>query len=77
MWEKLNKLSVQVIAAMTIIIGSFLFLFLLAWKPVPAENAKLIDILGGIIIGSTLTAVVGWLFTTTKHNSRQQKVDGE
>jgi ABC-type enterobactin transport system permease subunit len=72
MWDKLNKLSVQVIISTIVVLASYLFLYVLAVKPVPPENAKLIDILGGIIIGSTLTAVMGWLFTTSKHNGKPQ-----
>jgi len=66
MWEKLNKLSVQVIISVVVVVASYLFLFVLAVKPVPEQNEKLIDILGGIIIGSSLTGVIGWLFTMNK-----------
>jgi hypothetical protein len=68
MWEKLNKLSVQVIISVVVVVGSYLFLFVLAVKPVPEQNEKLIDILGGIIIGSSLTGVIGWLFTMNKQH---------
>lgn len=71
MWEKLNKLSVQVIISVIVVVGCYVFLYLLTMKPIPAENAKLIDILGGIIIGSSLTGVIGWLFTTNKQNHRE------
>jgi hypothetical protein len=32
------------------------------------QNEKLIDILGGIVIGSSLTGVIGWLFTMNKQH---------
>lgn len=69
MWEKLNKVKVQVIVAVIVIVACFGFLFLLAMLPVPKGNEKLIDILGGIIIGSTLTPVLGWLYTISKSST--------
>ena len=68
MWEKLNKVSVQVIVSVLVVVLSFLFLFVLAVKPVPEVNAKLVDILGGMIISSSLVGVIGWLFTSSKNN---------
>lgn len=68
MWEKLNKVSVQVIVSIIVVIGSLTILTLLLFKPVPAENAKLLDILGGMILGSMVTGVIGWLFTQSKPN---------
>jgi hypothetical protein len=73
MWEKLNKLSVQVIISVIVVVASYLFLFILAVKPIPAQNEKLIDILGGIVIGSSLTGVIGWLFTTNKQHQQISK----
>ena len=71
MFERLNKISVQVIASIICIIGSFIFLYVLAFKPVPVENEKLIDILGGIVIGTTLTGAIGWLFGQSKQATKQ------
>ena len=67
MWEKLNKVSVQVIVSVMVVALSFLFLFVLAVKPVPEVNAKLVDILGGMIISSSLVGVIGWLYTSAKN----------
>jgi len=73
MWDKLNKVSVQVIVSIIVVVASYLFLFALAFKPVPAQNEKLIDILGGIVIGSSLTGVIGWLFTMNKQTHQPTK----
>lgn len=70
MWEKLNKVSVQVIVSIIVVVASYLFLFTLAIKAVPEQNEKLIDILGGIVIGSSLTGVIGWLFTMNKQHQQ-------
>lgn len=77
MWEKLNKVQIQHIIAVIVIIASFGLLYLLSFKEVPARNEKLLDILIGAVIGSTLMGVMGWLYTTTKksdsgHNSKPQ-----
>jgi len=66
MWDKINKIQVQVIIACISVCASFGLLFLLVFKEVPARNEKLVDILIGAVIGSTLTAVIGWLYTTNK-----------
>lgn len=73
MWDKLNKVSVQVIVSIIVVVASYLFLFALAFKPVPEQNEKLIDILGGIVIGSSLTGVIGWLFTMNKQTHQPTK----
>lgn len=70
MWEKLNKISVQVIASIICIIGSFVFIYVLAFKAVPVENEKLVDILGGIVIGTALTGAIGWLFGQSKQQTK-------
>lgn len=72
MFEKISKIKVQVIISVIVVIASFIFLYILALKPIPVQNEKLIDILGGIIIGSSLTGVIGWLFTTSKHETKTQ-----
>lgn len=66
MWERINKISVQVIIATIIIIGSYGLLYLLAFKEVPQGNRDLFNVLIGAVIGSCLTAVIGWLFTSSK-----------
>jgi hypothetical protein len=66
MWEKLNKVSVQVIIAVIGIIGSYSLLFLLVFKEVPAGNRDLFNVMIGVVVGSVVTAVVGWLYTQSK-----------
>lgn len=71
MWEKLNKISVQVIISVIVIVSSYGLLYLLSFKEVPAGNRDLFNVTLGAVIGSSLTAVIGWLFTSSKHNSRE------
>jgi uncharacterized metal-binding protein len=68
MWERLNKVSIQVIIAVMTVVGSYGLLYLLTFKEIPAHNRDLFNVLVGAVIGSTLSAVIGWLYTTNKHN---------
>jgi len=68
MWEKLNKVAIRHIIGVIIVISCFGLLFLITMKPIPKENEKLLDILIGAVIGSTLTPVIGWLFTSNKND---------
>lgn len=75
MWEKLNKVSVQVIIAIISISSSFGLLYFLVFQEVPAGNRDLFNVMIGVVCGSTVTAVMGWLYTTNKHQTRQTKND--
>jgi hypothetical protein len=66
MWDRINKVPVQVILAVLISIGSFGLLYLLAFKEVPNGNRDLFNVLIGTVLGSTLTPVIGWLYTSNK-----------
>ena len=75
MWEKLNKVSVQVIVAVISIIASYGLLYFLIFKAVPPENKDLVNVMIGVVCGSTVSAIMGWLYTTNKHQTRQTKND--
>lgn len=66
MWEKLSKVSVQVIISVVSIAASYGLLYLLAFKEVPSGNRDLFNAMIGVVIGSTVTAVIGWLYTQSK-----------
>lgn len=68
MWDKFTKVSVQVTIAVITVVASFGLLYLLTFKEVPSRNEKLLDILIGAVIGSTLTGVMGWLYSQSKNN---------
>lgn len=70
MWEKINKVSIQVIIAVLTTVGSYGLLYLLAFKEIPQGNRDLFNVLVGAVIGATLSAVIGWLYTSSKHNNR-------
>ena len=66
MWEKINKVSVQVIIAVISVLLSFGLLYFLVFKEVPAGNRDLFNVMIGVVIGSTITSVMGWLYTQSK-----------
>ncbi|HNP46964.1 MAG TPA: hypothetical protein PKM63_21885 [Panacibacter sp.] len=66
MWEKINRMSVQAVVAVIAIIASFGLVFALLFKTVPDGNKDLFNAMIGYVVGSTVTAIVGWLYTTSK-----------
>lgn len=72
MWDKINKLSIQVIISVVVISASFGLLYLLAFKEIPGGNRDLFNVMIGAVIGSSLTAVIGWLFTQSKQHHRNE-----
>lgn len=73
MWERINKVSIQVIIAVITVIGSFGLLYLLTFKEVPNNNRDLFNVLVGAVIGASLSAVIGWLYTTNKSQRNETK----
>jgi ABC-type enterochelin transport system permease subunit len=71
MWDKLNKISVQVIVAVISISASFGLLYFLVFKEVPVGNRDLFNVLVGVVCGSTVSSVTGWLYSQSKSNPRQ------
>ena len=70
MWDKINKVSVQIIIAVIIIIASFGLLYLLAYKEVPQGNRDLFHVMIGYVVGACVTAVIGWLYTQSKSTTK-------
>jgi uncharacterized metal-binding protein len=73
MWDKINKVVITNAVAVIVILASFTLLFMLILIPVPRENEKLIDIMSGYVVGTCVTAVMGWLYTTSKTDKNQNQ----
>jgi hypothetical protein len=69
MFERINKVSIQVIIAVVTTCASYGLLYLLAFKEIPRGNRDLFNVLVGAVVGATLSAVIGWLYTVNKHNN--------
>lgn len=73
MWEKLSKLPVQIVIAFLVIMLSFGLLYLLPFVAIPKENHDVFNCLISGVIGSTVTPVIGWLYTLNKGNGNKQQ----
>lgn len=60
------------IIAYTVVLGSFAFLFCLLFLKIPAENAAVLNVAGGLVLGA-LTYVVTYYFGSSKDKSDQEK----
>ena len=70
MWEKLNKIQVQVIVAVICVVSMNGLAFLMFFKAIPPENKDVATYMMGMLNGATVGGVFGWLYTLNK--SRQQ-----
>jgi hypothetical protein len=73
MWERLSKLPIAILIAVIIIVASYGLLYLLSFKEIPQRNHDvLISLISGVI-GSCVTPVIGWLYTTNKNQNNNTK----
>lgn len=73
MWEKLTKMPIQIVIAFLIIILSYGLLYLMSFKEIPTGNHDVVISLISGVIGSCVTPVIGWLFTTNKNQQHQNQ----
>ncbi|QEC40299.1 hypothetical protein [Pseudobacter ginsenosidimutans] len=69
MWEKINKVSVQITVAMICIISLNAIGFLLFFKELPVHNKEIATYYIGQLQGAIVAGIFGWLYTTTKTKS--------
>ncbi|QEC44573.1 hypothetical protein [Pseudobacter ginsenosidimutans] len=67
MWEKINKVSVQVIVAVTCIISLNILGFLLFFKGLPEQNKEIATYYIGQLQGAIVAGIFGWLY---RHQSK-------
>jgi len=64
---KLNlKENITEVLAVVIVLMSFIFLIVVLYKPIPAENKDLVNLAVGFIIGTAMSGVIGYYFGTSK-----------
>lgn len=67
---KLNlKENTTEILAIISALGSFTFLMILSFKSIPKENEDIINIIGGVVIGTTLSNCYGYYFGQSKNRT--------
>lgn len=62
MWEKLNKISVQVIVAVICIISLNVLGFLLFFIALPEQNKDIATYYIGQLQGAIVAGIFGWLY---------------
>jgi hypothetical protein len=70
MWERINKISVQVIVAMICIISINGLAYMMFFKGIPPANKEIATLMIGQLQGAIVTGIFGWLYTSTKHNNK-------
>lgn len=66
--------NIRSIIALSIVLLSFAFLFMLVLRAVPAENKEVVNIAAGLVLAS-LSGVAGYYFGSSKNESDKAKVD--
>lgn len=72
MWDKLSKLPIQIVVSILVVLLSFGLLYLLPFKEIPTNNKDVFNTLIGVVIGSSLTPVLGWLYTMSKGTKQNE-----
>jgi hypothetical protein len=72
MWEKLNKVSVQVIVAMICIVSINGLAYLMFFKALPSQNKEIATLMIGQLQGAIIAGVFGWLYSHSKGNTKIQ-----
>ena len=63
------KETITEVLAVIIIVMSFIFLLLVLYKPIPAENKDLVNLAVGFIVGTAVSGVIGYYFGTSKNRN--------
>ena len=63
----------RILVGLLLLVYIFILCKILVFKEVPTGNRDLFNVMIGVVCGSTITAVMGWLYTTNKQNHRQEQ----
>lgn len=67
-FDKIGAIEVRPLIAIMSLIGAFAFLFSLLHYPVPKENETLINVISGVLIVSSIGAVLSFYFGASKQS---------
>jgi hypothetical protein len=74
--DTFSKTNIAHIVAVIIVIGCFILMYLMTFKPIPTENKDVVNIAVGFIFGGALAGVTGYLYGASKPTTTQTK-DGQ
>lgn len=69
-----GKFSYRGVLAIMIVLGCFAFLFLLLFKPIPAQNESAVNVAQGFVLG-VLATVAAYYFGSSKDSSDMSKAN--
>jgi hypothetical protein len=75
MWERFNKLNIQVLIAVVSVVALNIMGLLLFFKEIPLGNKDIATYFVGQLQGAIVTGIFGWLYTASKVNKIAK--DGE
>ncbi|MBL0144926.1 MAG: hypothetical protein IPP48_03365 [Chitinophagaceae bacterium] len=67
-FENISKTDIRNTIAVIYVVMVLLYIYVLAFKPVPAENKDLINVLGGVVIGG-VGLILAYYFGNSKSNN--------
>ena len=70
MWDRINKVSVQVMVAMICVVSINGLAYLMFFKGIPPENKEVVTYMMGQLQGAIIAGVFGWLYSQSKHNAK-------
>lgn len=72
LFSNINKTEIRNIIAILYVSLVLLFIYVLAFRAVPAENKDLINVLGGVVIGGIGT-ILSFFFGSSKNEADSKK----
>lgn len=73
-FRKIGTTDIRNILAVLYVSMILVYIYVLVYKPVPAENKDLVNIIGGNVIGG-LGVILGYYFGASKKDTPKEKTD--
>lgn len=73
--KKITKADIRNIISVLYVCGVLAYVYVLIFKPVPAENKDLINVIGGNVIGG-LGIILGYYYGASKTETKKEENEG-
>ena len=71
--RKINKTDIRNIIAVIGVIGSFVLLYFMIIKPIPAENKDTLNLSIGFVFGGLISGIAGYYFGSSKGGTKAKE----
>jgi hypothetical protein len=71
--RKINKTDIRNIIAVIGVIGSFVLLYFMIIKPIPAENKDTLNLSIGFVFGGLISGIAGYYFGSSKGETKAKE----